>query len=128
MKPLEIVSRMCDVINELYDIVREQQREIERSNIPVSTRKEFHQKICSASDKLDVLEYQSRGMIDVDDGTPMSEKISLYNATVITEHRLQVEATSRKEAAKRAKEEFEAMTHIAPKRIVLRGAKKGETE
>ena len=39
MRPLELISEMCDIINTLSDIVKRQQTEIERSKSRSRSRK-----------------------------------------------------------------------------------------
>lgn len=126
MRPLEIVSRMCDVVNEIYDIARAQQEKIERSDIPESVKEDMRERMCNAANKLDVIEYQSRGMIDVDDGEPITEEVRLYEVTVTTEHRLLIETREKEAAVEQARKEFTAMTHITPKEVYVSGVKKGE--
>lgn len=126
MKPLEIVSRMCDVVNEIYDIARAQQEDIERSDIPESVKKDMRERMRNAADKLDVIEYQSRGVIDVDDGEPITEEVRLHEVTVVTEHKLLIEAAGKAAAAEQARKEFAAMTHITPKEVYVSGVGKGE--
>lgn len=126
MRPLDIVSRMCDVVNEIYDIARAQQEEIERSDIPESVKEDMRERMHNAADKLDVIEYQSRGMIDVDDGEPITEEVRLHEVTVTTEHKLLIEAREKEAAAEQARKEFVAMTHIMPKEVYVSGVRKGE--
>ena len=38
MRPLAIISEMCDIINMLSDIVKKQQTEIERSKVEESVK------------------------------------------------------------------------------------------
>lgn len=126
MRPLEIVSRMCDVVNEIYDIARAQQEEIERSDIPESVKEDMRERMHNAADKLDVIEYQSRGMIDVDDGESVTEEMRLHEVIVTTEHKLLIEAREKEAAAEQARKEFVAMTHIMPKAVYVSGVRKGE--
>ncbi len=125
MKPLEIVSEMCAVVNDLYDISQAQQEIIERSDVLESVKAEMRDRMQKVSDKMDIIEYHSRGVIDVDDGEPVSDDIKLYEAIVRTEHKLLIEATGKKSAAEQAKKEFFAMTHIKPKEVFVGDAEKG---
>lgn len=68
MRTLELISRMCEAINLLSDIVKKQQTEIERSKVEESVKVELRQMVKEADDKLDILEYHSRRVIDTDDG------------------------------------------------------------
>lgn len=126
MRPFAIISQMCDVVNEVYDIARMQQEVMERSDIPESVKEDMRERLCNAADKLDVIEYQSRCVIDVDDGEPLTEEVKLHEVTITTEHKLLIEAAGKETAAEQAKKEFIAMTHITPKEVYVNGVRKGE--
>lgn len=126
MRPLAIISQMCDVVNEVYDIARMQQEVMERSDIPESVKEDMRERLCNAADKLNVIEYQSRCVIDVDDGEPLTEEVKLHEVTITTEHKLLIEAAGKETAAEQAKKEFIAMTHIIPKEVYVNGVRKGE--
>lgn len=67
MSPLEIISRMCDAINTLSDIVKKQQEIIEQSKIEEAVRADIRQQVREADRELDVIEYHSRRFCDTDD-------------------------------------------------------------
>ena len=54
MRPLAIISEMCDIINMLSDIVKKQQTEIERSKVEESVKEELRAMVKEAEDKMDV--------------------------------------------------------------------------
>ena len=127
MKPLEIVSELSGVVNELYDLSKVQQDIIESAKISESEKRSTRERLRNITDKLDIIECHSRGVIDTDDGEPISEGMKLYEVSVKTEHKLMIEATGRKSAAEQAEKEFIAMTHIKPKEICVSDGEKGET-
>ena len=59
MTPLEIISRLCEITEELSGIVKKQQEMIERSKVEEGVKEELR--------KLDVLEYHMRRYCDTDD-------------------------------------------------------------
>lgn len=59
MTPLEIISRLCEITEELSGIVKKQQEMIERSKV--------EEGVNEADGKLDVLEYHMRRYCDTDD-------------------------------------------------------------
>ena len=59
MTPLEIISRLCEITEELSGIVKKQQEMIERSKVEEGVKE--------ADGKLDVLEYHMRRYCDTDD-------------------------------------------------------------
>lgn len=128
MKPLEIVSELSGVVNDLYDLSKVQQAIIESAKIPESEKRSTRERLCNITDKLDIIEFHSRGVIDTDDGESISEEVKLYEVTVKTEHKLMIEATGRKSAIEQAEKEFIAMTHIKPKEIFVGNREKGETD
>lgn len=67
MSPLEIISRLCDVTNNLSEIVKEQQTIIERSKVEEAVKRELRGKIGDVDEELDVIEYHSRRYADIDD-------------------------------------------------------------
>ena len=73
MRPLVIISEMCDIINMLSDIVKKQQTEIERSKVEESVKEELRQMVRDADDMMNVNEYNLRHVIDTDDGENTEE-------------------------------------------------------
>ena len=73
MRPLELISEMCDIINTLSDIVKRQQTEIERSKVEEQVKKELRGMVSEAERKMDVNESHLRHIIDTDDGEPLEE-------------------------------------------------------
>jgi flagellar biosynthesis/type III secretory pathway chaperone len=67
MSLLEIVSRLCDITNNLSDIVKKQQVIIEQSKIEAAVTKELRQWKKEIDRELDVIEYHSRRYADIDD-------------------------------------------------------------
>lgn len=67
MSPLEIISRMCDVINTLSDIVKKQQEIIEQSKIEEAVKADLRQQVKETDRELDVIEYHSRRFCNTDD-------------------------------------------------------------
>lgn len=67
MSPLEIISRLCDVTNELSNIVKKQQEIIEHSKVEEVVKEELRQQVKGAEKRLDVIEYHSRRFCDADD-------------------------------------------------------------
>lgn len=76
MRTLELISQMCEVVNLLSDIVEKQQTEIERSKVEESVKEELRQMVKEADDKLNILEYHSRRVIDTDDGEPLEKGVA----------------------------------------------------
>lgn len=74
MSPLEIISRLCDVTNNLSEIVKEQQTIIERSKVEEAVKRELQRKIDGVDGELDVIEYHSRRYADTDDVEAEMEK------------------------------------------------------
>lgn len=75
MRPLAIISEMCDIINMLSDIVKKQQTEIERSKVEESIKEELRTMVKEAEDKMDVNEYHLRHVVDADDGENAEEEM-----------------------------------------------------
>ena len=73
MRPLELISEMCDIINTLSDIVKRQQTEIERSKVEEQVKEELKEMVSDAERKMDANEYHLRHVIDTDDGEPLEE-------------------------------------------------------
>lgn len=67
MSPLEIISGLCNVTEELADIVQKQQTAIEQSKIEEAVKAELRQNIKSTDRKMDILEYNMRRYYDTDD-------------------------------------------------------------
>lgn len=67
MSPLEIISRLCDVTENLSAIVKKQQTIIEQSKIEEVVKEELRNMVNEADGKLDVLEYHMRRYCDTDD-------------------------------------------------------------
>lgn len=67
MTTLEIISRLCDVTNNLSEIVKKQQTIIEQSKIVEEVKADLRQQIKEAERELDVIEYHSRRFCDTDD-------------------------------------------------------------
>lgn len=75
MRPLAIISEMCDIINMLSDIVKKQQTEIERSKVEESVKEELCAMVKEAEDKMDVNEYHLRRAVDTDDSENIEEEM-----------------------------------------------------
>ena len=75
MRPLAIISEMCDIINMLSDIVKKQQTEIERSKVEESIKEELRTMVKEAENKMDVNEYHLRHVVDADDGENAEEEM-----------------------------------------------------
>ena len=67
MTPLEIISRMCEITEELSGIVKKQQEMIERSKVEEAVRVELRQEVEETDREMDVLEYHMRKYCDTDD-------------------------------------------------------------
>lgn len=67
MSPLEIISRLCDVTENLSAIVKKQQTIIEQSKIEEAVRAELRQEVEETDREIDVLEYHMRKYCDTDD-------------------------------------------------------------
>ena len=67
MTPLEIISRLCEITEELSGIVKKQQETIERSKVEEEVKEELRNMVNEADGKLDVLEYHMRRYCDNDD-------------------------------------------------------------
>lgn len=67
MTPLEIISRLCGITEELSEIVKKQQEMIERSKVEEGVKEELREMVNRADGKLDVLEYHMRRYRDTDD-------------------------------------------------------------
>ena len=67
MSPLEIISRLCDVTENLSTIVKKQQTIIEQSKIEEAVKAELRQDIKETDRETDVLEYGMRRYCDTDD-------------------------------------------------------------
>lgn len=74
MRPIAIISEMCDIINMLSDIVKKQQTEIERSKVEESVKEELRSMIRDTEKKMDVNEYHLRRVVDTDDGENVGEE------------------------------------------------------
>lgn len=74
MRPLELISEMCDIINTLSDIVKKQQTEIERSKVEEQVKDELREMVSDAEKKMDVNEYHLRHVVGTDDGEPLEEE------------------------------------------------------
>lgn len=59
---------MCDVTNNLLEIVRAQQTAIEQSKIEQSVKDDLSRMRDDVVRELDVIEYHTRRVIDTDDG------------------------------------------------------------
>lgn len=75
MRPLAIISEMCDIINMLSDIVKKQQTEIERSKVKENIKEELRAMVKEAEDKMDANEYHLRRVVDTDDGENIEEEM-----------------------------------------------------
>nr|DAY50264.1 MAG TPA: hypothetical protein [Caudoviricetes sp.] len=75
MRPLVIISEMCDIINMLSDIVKKQQTEIERSKVEESVKEELRAMVKEAEDKMDANEYHLRRVVDTDDVENIEEEM-----------------------------------------------------
>lgn len=67
MSPLEIISRLCDVTENLSAIVKKQQTIIEQSKIEETVKAELRQEVEETDREMDVLEYHMRRYCDTDD-------------------------------------------------------------
>lgn len=64
MSPLEIISRLCDVTENLSAIVKKQQTIIEQSKIEETVKAELRQEVEETDREMDVLEYHMGDMTD----------------------------------------------------------------
>ena len=69
MRPLAIISEMCEIINSMATIVKKQQEEIERSKIEESVKEELRTMVEDAENN----EYHLRRIADTDDGENAEE-------------------------------------------------------
>ena len=60
MSLLEIISRLCDVITILADIVEEQQIAIEHSKIEEVVKEEFRQRVKKTDKEMNIIGHQMR--------------------------------------------------------------------
>ena len=67
MSPLEIISRLCDVTENLSSIVKKQQTIIEQSKIEETVKAELRQEVEETDREMDALEYGMRRYCDTDD-------------------------------------------------------------
>ena len=67
MSPLEIISGLCNVTEELADIVQKQQTAIEQSKIEETVKAELRHDIKRTDRKMDILEYNMSRYCDTDD-------------------------------------------------------------
>lgn len=67
MSSLEIISRLCDVVENLSAIVKKQQTIIEQSKIEEAVRAELRHEAEEANKEMDALEYHMRKYCDTDD-------------------------------------------------------------
>lgn len=67
MRPLEIISRLCEVNETLLEIVKKQQEIIERSKIEEGVKEELRKMTEETDRELDVIEYHTRRFCDTDD-------------------------------------------------------------
>jgi hypothetical protein len=67
MSPLEIISRLCDVTENLSAIVKKQQTIIEQPKIEETVKAELRQEVEETDREMDVLEYHMRRYCDTDD-------------------------------------------------------------
>lgn len=73
MRPLAIISEMCEIINSLATIVKKQQEEIEKSKIEKNVKEELRTMVEDAKSRMDVNEYHLRRVVDTDDGENAEE-------------------------------------------------------
>ena len=66
MSPLEIISRLCDVTQNLSAIVKKQQTIIEQSKIEEAVKAELRQDVKKTDGEMDVLEYHMRRYCDIE--------------------------------------------------------------
>lgn len=66
MSPLEIISRLCDVTENLSAIVKKQQTIIEQSKIEETVKAEIRQEVEETDREMDVLEYHMRRYCDIE--------------------------------------------------------------
>ena len=66
MSPLEIISRLCDVVENLSAIVKKQQTIIEQSKIEEAVRAELRKEAGETDKEMDALEYHMRKYCDTD--------------------------------------------------------------
>lgn len=67
MRPLEIISRLCEVNETLLEIVKKQQEIIEHSKIEEGVKEELRKMTEETDRELDVIEYHTRRFCDTDD-------------------------------------------------------------
>ena len=67
MTPLEIISRLCEITEEVSGSGKKQQEMIERSKVEEGVKEELRNMVNEADGKLDVLEYHMSRYCDTDD-------------------------------------------------------------
>lgn len=106
MTLLEIISKQCDVINEMHDLIREQQGRFKETDIPETEKKVMSDVAAAIEARLDVLELYMRKSVDTDDVEEDSGDLENYEVTISTEHRIEVDARGVVSAMREAKENF----------------------
>lgn len=105
MTLLEIISKQCEVINEMVDLIRAQEEELKKTNISDDRKQSLREEAVSIEEKLDVLELYLRKTVDTDD-IQESGELEHYEVTISTEYKIEVDAKGTASAARNAKREF----------------------
>lgn len=128
MTLLEIISKQCDVINEMRDLIREQQRRFKETDIPETEKKVMSDVAAAIEARLDVLELYMRKSVDTDDVEEDSGDLENYEVTISTEYRIEVDARGVVSAMREAKREFFDMTGKEGRVVKIMGKEKGAVD
>lgn len=124
MTLLEIISKQCDVINEMYDLIREQQERLKETGIPENEKNVMSDAAAAIEGRLDDLEFYMRKSVDTDDVEEESGELENYEVTISTEHRIEVDARGIVSAIREAKREFFDMTGKEGRVVKIMGKEK----
>lgn len=128
MTLLEIISKQCDVINEMHDLLMEQQGRLKEADIPEMEKKVMSDAAAAIEGRLDVLEFYLRKSVDTDDVEEESGELENYEVTISTEHRIEVDARGEVSAMKEAKREFFEMIGKEGRVIKIMRKEKGAVD
>lgn len=128
MTLLEIISKQCDVINEMHDLIREQQGRFKETDIPETEKKVMSDVTAAIEARLDVLEFYMRKSVDTDDVEEDSGDLENYEVTISTEYRIEVDARGVVSAMREAKREFFDMTGKEGRVVKIMGKEKGAVD
>lgn len=127
MTLLEIISKQCDVINEMNDLIREQQGKLKETDIPIDCKQVLRDEAAAIEERLDILEFCMRRSVDTDDVEDSGE-LENYEVTVSTEYKIEVEAKGAASAMKEAKREFLEITGKEGRVVKIMGKEKGAVD